>query len=248
LPLASTPVFDDFVQRLGVKPLPGDLLVQALTHSSYLNESGADAQSNERLEFLGDAVLGLVIANELFGLYTDAGEGDLTRMRAEVVRGSTLAGAASRIRLGEQLIMGRGEEAAGGRTRERNLAGAMEAIIGAVYRAHGYRTTRSFILRVLAPEMAQIRREGARIDAKSNLQHLVQARWHEAPEYVTVQEDTGGAGRRFTVEVRISGQALGRGEGPSKREAQQAAAKEAVAALSPERPETSETPHGGDEV
>ena len=95
-----------------MKPLPGDLLVQALTHSSYLNESGADVQSNERLEFLGDAVLGLVIANELFGLYTDAGEGDLTRMRAEVVRGSTLAGVASRIRLGEQLIMGRGEEAA----------------------------------------------------------------------------------------------------------------------------------------
>ncbi|MGH2634292.1 MAG: ribonuclease III [Tepidiformaceae bacterium] len=248
MPLAPTPAFDDFVQRLGVKPLPGDLLNQALTHASYLNESGAQVQSNERLEFLGDAVLGLVVANELFGLYGGAGEGDLTRMRAEVVRGSTLAAAASRIGLGDQLILGRGEEAAGGRARERNLAGALEALIGAVYRGHGYRVTRSFILRLLAPEMAQIRREGARIDAKSSLQHLVQARWHEAPEYVTVQEDTGGAGRRFTVEVRISGQPLGRGEGSSKRAAQQAAAREAVTTLRARAPEAAAAPSAGDEV
>ena len=248
MPLAPPPAFDAFVQRLGVKPLPGDLLSQALTHASYLNESGANVQSNERLEFLGDAVLGLVIANELFGIYPLAGEGELTRMRADVVRGRTLAAAASRIGLGDQLILGRGEEAAGGRTRERNLAGAMEAVVGAVYRGHGYRTTRSFILRLLKPEMAQIRREGARIDAKSSLQHLVQARWHEAPEYVTVQEDTGGAGRRFTVEVRVSGQALGRGEGSSKREAQQAAAREAVVELRRESPGASAAPAGGDEV
>lgn len=246
--LAPTPAFDEFVLRLRVKPLPGDLLVQALTHASYLNESGADVQSNERLEFLGDAVLGLVIGNELFGLYGAAGEGELTRMRAEVVRGSTLAAVAGRIGLGELLVLGRGEEAAGGRVRERNLAGAFEAIVGAVYRGHGYRATRSFILRTLAPEMAQIRREGARIDPKSSLQHLVQARWHEAPEYVTVQEDAGGAGRRFTVEVRVSGQPLGRGEGSSKRAAQQAAAREAVAALhAPERG-PGLAPSAGDEV
>jgi ribonuclease-3 len=214
-----------------VKPLPGDLLEQALPHASYLNEAGADAQSNERLEFLGDAVLGMVIANELFRLYPNAGEGDLTRMRADVVRGRTLALAATRIGLGEHMILGRGEEAAGGRTRERNLAGTMEAVIGAVYSGNGLRAAKTFILHLLGPELKTIRREGSRLDPKSSLQHLVQARWHEPPDYVTVEEDTGGAGRRFTVEVRVGGDTLGRGEGASKREAQQRAAKEAVATL-----------------
>jgi ribonuclease-3 len=129
------------------------------------------------------------------------------------------------------MILGRGEESAGGRTRERNLAGALEATIGAVYRAQGYRAARSFILRLLGPELQQVRREGARIDPKSSLQHLVQARWHEPPDYVTVEEAAGGGGRRFTVEVRVAGETLGRGEGPSKREAQQRAAQQAVARL-----------------
>lgn len=214
-----------------MKPLPDDLLGQALTHASFLNESGEDAQSNERLEFLGDSVLGMVVATELFKVYPNAGEGDLTRMRADMVRGTTLSAAAVRMGIGEYLILGRGEEAAGGRTRDRNLEGAMEAIVGAVFVAQGYRAARTFILRLLVPELKKIAREGARLDSKSTLQHLVQARWHEPPDYVTVEEDTGGAGRRFTVEVRAAGATLGRGEGASKREAQQRAAHEAVAAL-----------------
>jgi len=219
------------MERLGVKPLPEDLLDQALTHASYLNESGADTQSNERLEFLGDSVLGMVVAHELFSLYPDAGEGELTRMRADIVRGTALAAAAARMGLGEHLILGRGEEAAGGRTRERNLAGVMEAMVGAVYRAQGYRAARSFILRLLGPELARLQKEGSQLDAKSSLQHVVQARWHEPPDYVTVEEETGGAGRRFIVEVRVAGNTLGRGEGASKREAQQRAAEQAVDAL-----------------
>jgi ribonuclease-3 len=229
--LAPPPAYEELQRKLAVPPLPEELLREALTHASYLNETDAAATSNERLEFLGDAVLGLVIANELFELYPEAGEGELTRMRAEIVRGSTLAAAANRLGLGEQLIMGKGEEAAGGRTRERNLAGALEAIIGAVYRAHGYRSARAFILRVLKPELMQLRREGLRIDPKSSLQHLVQARWHEPPEYVTVSEGPSGQERRFTVEVRVAGETLGRGVGASKRAAQQEAAREAVARL-----------------
>lgn len=229
--LAPPPAYDDLVQRLGVRPLPDELLDQALTHASYLNETDAAAASNERLEFLGDAILGLVIAHELFRLYPHSGEGDLTRMRADIVRGSTLAAAAARLGLGSELILGRGEEAAGGRTRERNLAGALEAMIGAVYRAHGYRAARGLILRLLKPELRQLSREGARIDAKSSLQHLVQARWHEPPEYVTVDEGSGGQERRFTVEVRVAGDTLGRGQGSSKRAAQQEAARQAVARL-----------------
>lgn len=231
MPLATPETYDALYERLGVKPLPADLLREALTHASYLNESDAQATSNERLEFLGDAVLGMVMANELFRKYPEAGEGELTRMRAEVVQRSALAGVAQRLDLGEAMILGRGEEAAGGRTRDRNLAGLYEAVVGAVFCAHGYRTAQSLILRTLKPELQQILREGAPIDAKSSLQHLVQARWHEPPDYVTVEEDLGGPVRRFVVEVRAGGVPLGRGEGASKRAAQQSAAREAVARL-----------------
>lgn len=227
-PLASPPAYEALAERLGVKPLPVELLQEALTHASFLNESGTDARSNERLEFLGDSVLGMVIATELFRRYPNAGEGDLTRMRADVVRGRTLAAAAIRLGLGEHLVLGRGEEAAGGRQRERNLAGALEAIVGAVWQGHGYRVARSFVLRLLVPELQILRKEGSRLDSKSTLQHLVQARWHEPPDYVTVEEENGGTGRRFTVEVRVAGESLGRGEGSSKREAQQRAAQQAV--------------------
>ncbi len=231
MPLAVAPLQEELVGRLGVKPLPEPLLVEALTHASYLNEADATATSNERLEFLGDALLGMVIANELFRRYPASGEGELTRMRADIVRGRTLAAAARRLRLGECIALGRGEESAGGRDRERNLAGALEAVIGAVYMAHGFRSGRTMIVRLLGPELKHLHREGSHIDAKSGLQHIVQARWHEPPEYVTVEEAPGGAGRRFTVEVRAAGTTLGRGEGSSKREAQQHAAKHAMATL-----------------
>ncbi|MGI8925304.1 MAG: ribonuclease III [Tepidiformaceae bacterium] len=232
MPLAPAAAYEVLLERLGVQPLPAGLLGEALTHSSFLNESDAGAPSNERLEFLGDAILGMVIGERLFSLLPAAGEGDLTRMRADIVRGSTLARAATRLGLGEYLVLGRGEEAAGGRERERNLAGLLEAIIGAVYTGSGYRASRTLCLRLLEPELRQARREGSRLDAKSSLQHLVQARWHEPPEYVTVDEASDGGGRRFTVEVKVGKDLLGRGSGPSKREAQQQAAADAVAALS----------------
>lgn len=228
--LAAPTDYAALLAQLGIKPLPDDLFEQALTHASYLNEADATATSNERLEFLGDSVLGMVIASVLFDQFPLSGEGDLTRMRADIVRGTSLASVASRLGLGEYLILGRGEEGAGGRTRDRNLAGALEALIGAVHEAHGYRAAKTFTRRLLRPELDKIRREGAPVDAKSSLQHLVQARWHEPPEYVTVQE-AAGALHRFIVEVRIAGETLGRGEGRSKREAQQQAAQEAVAAL-----------------
>jgi ribonuclease-3 len=221
----------DLVSRLGVKPLPAELLGRALTHASFVNEAGEATESNERLEFLGDALLGMVIGHELFRRYPDAGEGDLTRMRADLVRGSTLARVAQRLGVGTHMMLGKGEEAVGGRARERNLAGVMEAVIGAVYVAHGYRAARSFVLRVLGPELVILSKEGARIDAKSSLQHLVQARWHEPPNYVTVGETTDGISRRFTVEVKVGQVTLGRGEGSSKREAQQQAARAAIAGL-----------------
>jgi ribonuclease-3 len=229
-PAADSPAAA-LIAQLNLKPVPPELLRRALTHASFVNEAGAAAESNERLEFLGDALLGMVIGHVLYGRYPDAGEGELTRMRADLVRGSTLARVAQRIGLGELIFFGKGEEAVGGRARERNLAGAMEAIIGAVYIAHGYRAARALVVRVLGPELAQLHKEGARIDSKSSLQHLVQARWHEPPHYVTVRETSDGVARRFTVEVKAGGTTLGRGEGSSKREAQQQAARAAIAGL-----------------
>jgi ribonuclease-3 len=152
-------------------------------------------------------------------------------MRADLVRGTTLARVASRIELGLFITLGRGEEAAGGRKRDRNLAGTLEAVIGAVYCAHGLRTAQALCLRLLRAELRKVQREGSRIDPKSNLQHVVQAKWHEPPQYVTVEEGSDGPGRRFSVEVRVAGKVLGTGRGSSKREAQQQAAHEAVGRL-----------------
>lgn len=231
MPLASPPANDERVEKLGLPPLPADLLQVALTHASFVNESGNASESNERLEFLGDAVLGMIIARELYERYPQSGEGELTRLRSEIVRGRALAAAAARMGLGDHVILGRGELAEGGRTRERNLAGVFEAVIGAVYLSNGYRVTRSLIKRLLAPELNQIHRHGAQIDAKSRLQHLVQARWHQPPEYVTVDEAPVGQPRAFTVEVRVAGVLYGRGSGVRKNDAQQAAASDAVSRL-----------------
>lgn len=226
--LAFPPAHPEFADRLGLPSLPAELLAQALTHRSYLNETDETAASNERLEFLGDAILGMVIATELCERYPDAGEGELTRMRADIVQGATLARVAARNGIGEALVLGRGEEAVGGRARTRNLAGALEALIGAVYQAHGLPVARTFILALLRDELETLERVGSTIDPKSSLQQLAQSRWHQPPEYVTVSEAADGGERRFTVEVRVAGTVLGHGSGASKREAQQAAAREAI--------------------
>lgn len=229
--MAAPPATDERIAKLGLPPIPADLLQVALTHASFVNESGATCESNERLEFLGDAILGMIVARELYERYPQAGEGELTRLRSEIVRGRTLARAAARMGLGEHVILGRGEAAEGGRERERNLAGAFEAVIGAVYLSSGYRVTRSAIKRLLGPEMKEVHHHGAQIDAKSRLQHLVQARWHQPPEYVTVDEAPVGQPRAFTVEVRVAGVPYGRGTGSRKNDAQQAAARDAVSRL-----------------
>ncbi len=234
MPAASPVIGADLIERLALKSLPLELLQQALTHASYVNESDAHATSNDRLEFLGDALLGLVVADRLHTNYPDATEGELTRMRAELVRGTTLASVARQLGLGDYMILGKGEEGAGGRERDRNLAGLLEAVVGAVFLAHGYRAARTFAIRVLKDEFKAVKKAGSPLDAKSNLQHLVQARWHEPPDYVTVEEAAGDSGRRFTVEVQVQGRTLGRGEGSSKREAQQEAARQAVVRLGEE--------------
>lgn len=201
------------------------LLREALVHGSYTNEFPHLAPAtNERLEFLGDAVLGLVVAAKLYTDFSHLNEGEMTKLRAVLVRGNTLARVARDIGLGEYLLMGRGEEATGGRTKPANLAGALEAVIGAIFLDRGYGAAGDFVLRLLDSELEKAVNQGIATSSKSKLQELLQAREQQAPSYHVI-EATGPAHERwFTVEVRLGNTVLGKGAGKSKKIAETDAA------------------------
>jgi ribonuclease-3 len=211
---------------------PG-LLQQALVHRSYLNESVdlPASASNERMEFLGDAVLGLVIAEELYRRFPDVPEGRLTEMRAHLVRGATLARIGERLALGDFLVLGRGEEQTGGRARALNLGRALEAIIGALYVDAGLASARRLILRLISPDFEQVG-AGASLDPKSSLQQYAQASLRVTPEYVTISAEGPDHDREFVVEVHLGDKVAGSGRGRNKRLAQQQAAENALLAIS----------------
>lgn len=201
-------------------------------HRSYLNERPeCEFESNERLEFLGDAVLSLVVAARLYADFPLQGEGMLTELRASLVQRRTLARAAERLGIGDHLFLGRGEEAAGGRRRPTNLAAALEAVIGAVYIDRGLRQAQSFILRALAEELELIRSGVVPSDPKSRLQILVQSQKLKLPEYRTLRMEGPDHSRMFTVEVFVNGEVLGRGRGKSKQQAEREAARRALEKL-----------------
>jgi ribonuclease-3 len=228
-----TALLADLSLRLGDVVTDLAALDAALRHRSWCGENGG-VTSNARLEFLGDAVLQLVITERLYRGEPALPEGVLAQRRSALVNTRALADAARRVDLGPAIRLGRGEAATGGNDKDSILADATEAVIGAVYLGLGMRTARALVLRLLGPELRELQQSGTRMDPKSSLQHLVQARWHEPPDYVTVDEGPGGPGHHFIVEVRAGGATLGRGEGASKREAQQRAAGEAVARLTAE--------------
>ena len=212
-------------QTLGVSFNNPLLLKEALVHGSYANEfPHLVPATNERLEFLGDAVLDLVIAARLYTDFSHLNEGEMTKLRAVLVRGNTLARVAKGIGLGEYLLMGKGEEATGGRTKPANLAGALEAVIGAIFLDQGYITAGDFILRLLDSELEKAVSQGMTTSYKSELQELLQAREQQAPTYHVI-ETTGPAHERwFTVEVRLGDTVLGKGSGKSKKIAETDAA------------------------
>ena len=212
-------------QALGVSFNNPLLLKEALVHGSYANEfPNLAPATNERLEFLGDAVLGLVVAAKLYTDFSHLNEGEMTRLRAVLVRGNTLARVARGIGLGEYLFMGRGEEATSGRTKPANLAGALEAVIGAIFLDQGYGTAGDFVLRLLDSELEKAVSQGIATSSKSKLQELLQAREQQAPTYHVI-EATGPAHERwFTVEVRLGDTVLGKGSGKSKKIAETDAA------------------------
>ena len=222
-------------KALAVKFKKKSLLEQALVHDSYVNENpGIAAASNERLEFLGDAFLGLVVAEKLFQDFPDAREGQMTQLRASLVRRESLARIAQAIGLGDHLYLGKGEEASGGRTKVPNLAGALEAVLGALYLDRGLGKARDCTLRLLATELRRVASEGVEVDYKSQLQELVQARAQRPPTYVVVDTSGPDHDRHFTVEVRLGRDPLGRGSGRSKKAAESAAARDALEKLKSE--------------
>ena len=220
-------------QTLDVSFNDASLLEQALIHSSYINENPDLAPvSNERLEFLGDAVLDLVVADKLYQDFPHLAEGEMTRLRAALVRRDTLARVAKAVRLGDYLYLGKGEEASGGRHKSANLASALEAVIAAIFLDRGSSIAGEFILRLLDTELQKVVSQGTGVDFKSELQELIQAREQQSPTYHVIEVTGPDHDKRFTVEVRLGEVVLGRGLGKSKKAAETEAAHSALEQLS----------------
>ncbi|QJA06080.1 ribonuclease III [Thermosulfurimonas marina] len=229
------PRLPELERRLGVRFRDPGLLVQALIHRSYAAEKklppGAD---NERLEFLGDAVLSAVITHLLFERFPEASEGELSRMRAWLVREERLARIAERLGLFEFVLVSRGEARSGGPKKASILAGALEAVIGAIYLDGGYGKVFECLRRLFARLLPQARR-GMEADYRSRLQELTQALFRETPTYEVVSEKGPSHAPIFEVEVRVGERVLGRGKGRSKKEAAQEAARKALDILEKEK-------------
>ena len=220
-------------RTLGLRFNDPGLLRQALTHRSLLNEHPEEpAEDYERLEYLGDAFLGWVVADELFRRCPGYSEGDLTRARVSLVRGETLAQIARQIDAGAHLIMGAGEERTGGRDRRATLAAVLEALIGAVLLDRGEAAARKLVLGWLGPRLDAIDPAGAPRDAKSALQEACQHQGLPLPAYETIDEQGLSHDKHFVVRVRVGGVEQGVGEGGRKVEAEQAAAAQALESMS----------------
>ena len=208
------------------------LLQNALTHSSYANERWHNSLlSNERLEFLGDSILGMLVAEYLFRSFPDRPEGELTRMRADMVCDKTLAAVAKEIHLGDHLLLGHGEEQGGGRCRDSILADAMESVIAACFLDGGMEAAQRFIRRFILVEVPVTKLHNA--DYKTQLQELVQQKRNQVLSYGLSGESGPDHDKQFEVEVSLNGHIVGKGTGSSKKRAEQDAARAAIEQLFP---------------
>ncbi len=206
------------------------LLNQALTHKSYVHEQREPAQHNERLEFLGDAVLGLVIGDYCYGRFADLAEGELSKLRASLVNEANLARIARRLQLGSYLLVGRGEELTGGRTKASLLADTFEAVLAAIYLDTSLQDVYQVVLRCFQEDLESVLNQGHK-DYKSDLQEYTQEKFGCVPTYIVVHEHGPDHDKVFEVELAIRGQLRGVGVGKSKKEAEQAAARKVLEAL-----------------
>lgn len=223
---------DELQKVIGYKFTCVELLQQALTHSSYANEKHKKQSDNERLEFLGDAVLELVSSEFLFQKYPKRPEGELTKTRASIVCEQTLALCTEEISLGKYLYLGKGEDQTGGRKRKSILSDALEAVIGAIYLDGGFEAAKAFVHRFI---LVDIEHKQLFHDSKTILQELVQGTYKEELRYVLLEESGPDHDKQFTVEARMGERVIGQGLGHTKKDAEQAAAYQALIKLSPKR-------------
>jgi ribonuclease III len=239
----------ELAERLG---LPFDdltLLSQALIHSSYVHEQPSAGPSNERLEFLGDAVIALIVSEALFERYPDEDEGSLTTRRAAIVSARGLSRIAQRLDLDSYLTLGLGATAAGERSRKSVLAATFEAVTGAIYLEHGLDQTRDWLMRVTEPELDQKPALDTLKPPKSVLQELSYSRTGRAPHYRLISEEGPPHARQYVIEAVVGGRALGRGEGRSRRDAETEAARQALEQLGrPTAPEPEQDVESSDEA
>lgn len=224
--------------RLGIQFKDPGILVTALTHRSFAYEQGLE-DTNERLELLGDAVLNLVVTDLIYRRFPRYEEGDLAKLRASLVSAPALAAVASELELGDAILLGRGEEITGGRLKSSILADALEAVIGAVYLDRGLRAVRSAIRALFGSRIDAAVGQDVPRDPKTQLQELVTHRFGGLPRY-RVQGSGPDHDKRFQAEVFVEGTSFGRGEGKSKKRAEQAAAAEALRRMAQEHVEVNE--------
>jgi len=227
-------LYEDLEARLGINFQDKTLLHSALTHPSYANEHPEDpTEDNERLEFLGDSVLGMIIARSLYRRFPDVTEGRLTEWRSHLVCGPTLSKIATQIKLGESLRLGRGEEGTGGRIREGNLERAYEALIGALYLDQGLEGADMLIEKTLIPEFELLVQGETLLNSKGKLQELVMEKINIRPEYVLSKKSGPDKNNRheYVVEVFVSGELLGSGIGSTKQQAEKHAASRGLEIL-----------------
>ena len=221
-------------ESLGVAFVDVALLEQALVHDSFVSEfPGVFKESNERFEFLGDAVIDLIVAQDLVARFPDSPEGHLTQMRASLVNKTSLAEIGGRLDLGNWLVVGKGEADLGGIRRESNLASAFEALVAALFLDQGYDATRDFVVRVMEADLDSVGDLGRPLHhPKSLLHEAAMDRGYSPPIYEVVGRHGPDHGPTFTVEALLDGKPMGRGEGRSKQEAESAAAEQALSLLS----------------
>ncbi|MFH0907841.1 MAG: ribonuclease III [bacterium] len=220
-------------------------LVSALTHRSFRFENDPDQADNQRLEYLGDAAIGLVAAHYFYDKFPDTQEGGLTRMRSRITSTKALAAFAARINLGTYLKLGKGEMMSGGNDRVSNLTDAMEAVLGAAYLDGGIKAVQKIFKKVFVPVLQQDTTPHQYDNPKGALQELSQGQWRMSPYYRVLSEEGPPHARQFRVEVIVNGRALGVGDGPNKRAAEMAAAEVALQAMREKSIENRESPGGG---
>lgn len=223
--------FSHLLRLLDINFKNPKLLQQTFLHRSYLNEVKLDMLSNERLEFLGDSILSLVISYHLYTLRTTDSEGELTNLRAHIVKTTSLADAARKLALGKYLRLSKGEELSGGRSNPQLLANTYEALLGSIFLDQGLEAAQGVVNKTLLPLFEKELKMGPPKDAKSNLQEVVQQKLKESPHYKILGTKGPDHAKQFSVAVYIGGKEMGRGSGNSKQVAEEQAAKQALEKL-----------------